>query len=113
MHHYIRRPGQADSREDQCPVELVPKQTVPASPTFLLSEIDGVSESVRGLRVHCECLAAVEDLFVLVAIVVGEAIGVTGQRAGNLPDSGRDRHRRWRGGGTAAGTRRTVLSLPR
>ena len=36
-----------------------------------------MSESVRGLRVHCECLAAVEDLFVLGAVVVGEAIGVS------------------------------------
>ena len=60
-----------------------------------------VSESVRGLRVHCQWLAAVEDLFVLGAVVVGEAIGVAGQRAGDLPDGGRDRHRQGRGEGFA------------
>ena len=59
-----------------------------------------VSESVGGLRVHCQCLAAVEDLFVLGAVVVG----------------GRDRHRRWRGEGFAERLQvpdGTVLSLLR
>ena len=33
--------------------------------------------------------------------VVGEAIGVAGQRTGDLPDGGRDRHRQGRGEGFA------------